>query len=106
MTRTLGWVALTVAALLLILFAVSNRETVSVGLWPLPDAAVLPLYLVVLACLLVGFLVGQLSGWIGGRHWRREARRARGRIAALERELGAARAQPSGTQVVAAALPR
>ena len=34
-----------VVAVFLILFAVSNRETVSVGLWPLPFLADLPLYL-------------------------------------------------------------
>lgn len=104
--KIVGWIGLAVAALLLILFAVSNREVVAVGLWPLPDAAALPLYLIVLACLLVGFLVGQLSGWIGGRHWRREARQARGRIATLERELDAARARSGGTQVAVAASPR
>jgi membrane protein DedA with SNARE-associated domain len=66
---------------------------VSVGLWPLPALVDLPLYLVILAALLVGFVAGELVGWIGGWHWRREARRGRERIAALEREVAAAQAQ-------------
>jgi lipopolysaccharide assembly protein A len=101
--RFLWWVVLAVAALLLILFAVSNRQTVSVGLWPLPDFAQLPLYLVVLGTLLIGFLAGQLVAWLGSLRWRREARRSRQRIATLERELEAERVHRSD-QV--AALPR
>ena len=85
--RFLWWIALALVAVILILFAISNREPVSVGLWPLPALVELPLYLVLLGTLLVGFLVGELSGWIGGWRWRREARRSRERIAMLEREL-------------------
>src|SRR5258707_13027231 len=108
--RILSWVVLALAALVLILFAVSNRETVSVGLWPLPALVELPLYLVVLGTLVVGFVVGQLITWIAGWRWRREARRSRERIAMLERELAAERGQRAGPLVPApaplAALPR
>jgi lipopolysaccharide assembly protein A len=91
--KILRWIALAIAALLLVLFAVSNREPVSVGLWPLPDTVGLPLYLVVLATLLVGFAVGELVAWVGSWHWRREARRSREKIATLERQLEAERVQ-------------
>jgi hypothetical protein len=77
----------------LILFAVSNRQTALIELWPLPVRAELPLYLLVLGTLVVGFVVGQLVTWIAGWRWRREARRSRERIAMLERELAAERAQ-------------
>lgn len=97
--KLIWWIALVLVAVVLMLFAASNRETVSLGLWPLPDAIELPLYLVVLVTLIIGFFAGELVAWIGGWHWRREARRARERIAALERELQAARAP-------LAALPR
>jgi lipopolysaccharide assembly protein A len=91
--RIFWWIVLALAVLVLILFAVSNRETVSVGLWPLPVLVELPLYLVLLGTLLVGFVAGQLITWVGAWHWRREARRSRDRIAALERELEAERAR-------------
>ena len=100
--RFLWWAGLALVAVVLVLFAVSNREGVSVGLWPLPVLVQLPLYLVVLGTLIVGFFFGQLATWIGGWHWRREARRGRDRIATLERELAAARAEPPAL----AALPR
>ncbi len=85
------WIVLALVAVLLILFAVSNRATVSVGLWPLPETIELPLYLLVLATLIVGFFSGELVAWVGGWRWRREARRSRERIAMLERELEAER---------------
>ncbi len=95
------WIVLALAALLLILFAVSNRETVSIGLWPLLPAAALamPRYLLVLGTLLIGFVVGQLVTWIAGRRWRREARRLRDRVAALELELEAERLQRAEPRV-------
>ncbi|MBV8777505.1 MAG: DUF1049 domain-containing protein [Alphaproteobacteria bacterium] len=98
--RFLWWILFGLAALLSVLFAVSNRATVAVELWPLSKAAELPLYLLVLGTLLIGFAVGQFVGWAGGWHWRREARRSRERIAVLERELETERARP-----VAAAPP-
>jgi lipopolysaccharide assembly protein A len=110
--KFLWWIVLALAALLLILFAVSNRESVSIGLWPLLPAAALemPLYLLVLGVLSVGFVAGQLVTWIGGWRWRREARRARERIAVLESELAAVRAErpvvpAAGAPVTVVALP-
>jgi uncharacterized integral membrane protein len=93
--KVFWWIVLTLAAVVLILFAISNRETVSLGFWLLPGGVVeLPLYLLVLCTLLVGFVLGQLVGWGGGWRWRREARRSRARIAELEQELAAERARP------------
>jgi uncharacterized integral membrane protein len=97
---------LALVAVVLILFAVSNRETVSVGLWPLPAFVELPLYLVVLGMLILGFILGELVAWIGGSRWRREARRSRRRIATLERELDAERVQHSEPRASVVAIPR
>ena len=102
--KFLWWATLALIALVLILFAVSNREMVSVSFWLLPGAAIeLPLYLVVLGMLVIGFFAGQFVTWVGGWRWRREARRSRERIARLERELEAARAEARASVV---AIPR
>jgi uncharacterized integral membrane protein len=93
------------AALILILFAVSNRESVSVGLWPLPDFIQMPLYLLVLGTLIVGFFFGELAAWVGAWRWRREAKRSRERIAVLERELAAARAPRAAPASAVAVVP-
>jgi lipopolysaccharide assembly protein A len=100
------WVVLALVALVLILFAVSNRENVSVELWPLPALVELPLYLVVLGTLLVGFFAGELVAWVRNWRWRREARRSRDRIAVLERELDAARTPRAVTGLPIAVAPR
>ncbi len=85
--RVLFWVVTIAAAIFLIPFAVANREPVSLGLWPLPFLIEVPLYLLVLLVLLAGFVIGATATWIAGRRVRRELRRRRRRVEALEREL-------------------
>jgi putative membrane protein len=92
--KAVYWAVTLVAVVLLIPFAVSNREPVSLGFWPLPFLVDLPLYLLVMLLLLVGFVIGAAAGWLAGRRTRRELRRRRRRVEALERELVAARSQP------------
>jgi uncharacterized integral membrane protein len=82
-----------VIAIFLILFAVSNRETVSVGFWPLPFLMDVPLYLLCFLSLLFGALIGVAIAWIAGHGNRRELRTRRRRIEALERELTATQSQ-------------
>jgi uncharacterized integral membrane protein len=76
-------------ALALVVFAVDNRQTVTVSLWPLPIEASMGLYLVVLLTLLFGFLLGELIAWMNGHRWRREARLKAKRIEELERQIAA-----------------
>ncbi len=89
--KAVYWAATLVAVGLLIPFAVSNRAPVSLGFWPLPFLVDLPLYLLVLLLLLVGFVIGAAVAWVAGRRTRRESRRRRRRVEALERELVATR---------------
>jgi uncharacterized integral membrane protein len=96
-----------VIAISLILFAVSNRETVSIGFWPLPFLADLPLYLLCFLSLLIGALIGVAAAWIAGHRNRRELSARRRRIEALERELMATQSRledhsaPAKTQLPA-----
>jgi uncharacterized integral membrane protein len=91
--KAVYWAVTLVATALLIPFALSNREPVSLGFWPLPILVDLPLYLLVLALLLAGFIIGAAATWIAGRRIRRELRRRRRHVEALERELAATRSQ-------------
>ena len=93
--RVLFWVLVVVVAVVLAAFAVSNREPVALGLWPLPWLLQAPAYLAAFGALLLGFVAGALAVWAGGVR-RRELRRHRRRIAALERELAATQAQLTG----------
>lgn len=85
--RYLTWIVTIPVALLAVLFAVSNRETVVFGLWPLPFTLDLPLYLAVLGVLVLGFVVGGLVVWVGQHRHRRTARKASARVLQLERDL-------------------
>lgn len=64
------------------LFTISNLETVTLKLWPLPEqlSVSVPLFIVVLGGLFVGFVAGGLVAWFG-------AGRARARARAAERTV-------------------
>lgn len=91
--RAVYWIFVAVGAAVLAVFAVSNRENIALAYWPLPFLFELPLYLLVLAALVLGFICGEATTWLAGRRWRREVRRCGRRIAALERELSATQAR-------------
>jgi hypothetical protein len=74
-----------------VLIAVSNAQPVSLALWPLPHVIVTPLYLLVVALLLLGVLAGLIIGWWAGRHHRRRGRESRAEADRLDRELARAR---------------
>ncbi len=77
-----------VIGLVAVAFAVSNRNDVSVDLWPLPivDFPV-PLYAIVLAVGFVGFIGGAVVGWLSAGGARRRARTQARRASALEKDL-------------------
>ena len=110
--RILYRAAFLVIAIFLMLFAVSNRETVSVGLWPLPFLVDVPLYLLCFLSLVIGALMGLATAWTAGHGKRRELRARRRRIEALERELTATQSQirkhsePPETQLPITRQPR
>jgi len=95
--RIIGRGLILACAVILILFAVSNRETVSLALWPLPFLVEAPLYLVLFLALLAGGLLGASAAWLAGRNNRRELRRRRRRIDALGRELSATQSRLAGS---------
>ena len=91
--KLLFWFVILLVALLLALFAVSNRTPANFALWLLFFVVELPLYLATLVALVIGFAVGALTAWLAGGARRRESRRRRRRLAAIERELSATQAQ-------------
>ena len=70
-----------------VLIALSNSEPVQLALWPLPEKAEMPLYLLVIGLLLLGVLAGLGLGWWAGRHHRRRARAHGNEAARLNREV-------------------
>ena len=67
--RFISWTIGLLIAVVVVDFALSNRDGVAISLWPLIDGLALPLYLALLLALLLGLALGWLAaGW---RNWRR-----------------------------------
>ncbi|MGE0751526.1 MAG: lipopolysaccharide assembly protein LapA domain-containing protein [Variibacter sp.] len=77
--------------IIFVVFAVANRHLVTVSLDPFgADApaisATLPLFVVILACILFGVLVGGTAAWMNQSKWRHRARRADADLRAMRIE--------------------
>ena len=86
--RHLSWIATLPLAILVIVFAVSNRESVALDLWPLDIVIAAPVFLLVLGAAFIGFLAGGCVVWLAAVGRRRETRQRDRRIDTLEREVG------------------
>ena len=78
--RLIYWSLAAPLMLLAVLFAISNMQTVTLGLWPLPFNVDAPIFLVALGGLALGFIAGGAVAWLG-------AGRARSRARVAERAL-------------------
>ena len=97
-------------AVVIIAFAVANRQTVTVSFDPLSAAdpaysLVLPLFVVLFAALILGVVIGGAASWLRQDRWRRKARRLDGEIRSLHREHDALRRRVENTEPVPAAPP-
>lgn len=72
--RFLHWVVFLLTALIIVIFVVQNRHPVEVSLWPFPFIQQAPLFAVIVACVLFGFLFGAFSAWLSGGGTRKRAR--------------------------------
>jgi uncharacterized integral membrane protein len=83
---------LIVLALVLVAFAVANRQLVAVSLDPFGQAdpalvLTLPLYLAFFALLIGGAVLGGCAAWLRQSKWRARARRAEAQVRVLRGQL-------------------
>jgi uncharacterized integral membrane protein len=88
-------------AVVIIAFAVANRQIVTVSLDPFspeqPASSVtLPLFALVIGLLIVGVLIGGAASWLRHGNLRRTARRFERDVRELRSELAALRHTPGG----------
>src|SRR5829696_3527029 len=103
MTRQLiGWFLLLPLSILLIVFALANRQLVVVNFNPLTPVDALnapgfgmPLFFVIYAVLLIGVLLGGVATWFAQGHHRIEKRRFRRESERLRYDLDAIRRSPA-----------
>jgi uncharacterized integral membrane protein len=112
--KTIAVLVLVPLGLLIVLFAVANRQRVTISLDPFSSDApaftvALPLFIVILGMLIVGVIVGGIASWLRQARWRRrarrleaETRRLRAESEALRRSLEAAAHAPAPSTSIAA----
>jgi len=98
-------------AVVIVAFAVANRQIVTVSLDPFsaehPASSLsLPLFALVIGLLILGVVIGGVATWLGHGRWRRAARRFEREVQALRGELASLRHAPgAGAGVSDAAKP-
>jgi uncharacterized integral membrane protein len=83
-------------AVVIIVFAVANRQSVTVSFDPFSStspayAATLPLFVIIFTVLILGVLIGGIAAWIGQAKWRRAARKRDADVRVLHQELDSIR---------------
>lgn len=92
------WVVGIPLLLLMVVFALSNREPVPLGLFPLGRLPFdVPLSVVILAAMGLGFFLGGLRVWFTALRHRRAARRAEEAVRLLEARHQELKARASGS---------
>jgi uncharacterized integral membrane protein len=92
-------------AIVIVAFAVANRQIVTVSLDPFssehPATSLnLPLFVLVIGLLIAGVVIGGAASWLRHGHLRRTARRFERDIRELRSELASLRQTPSGNASV------
>ncbi|MEI8152674.1 MAG: LapA family protein [Hyphomicrobiales bacterium] len=97
-------------AVLIVTFAVANRQIITVSFDPFDSAqpayaAALPLFVVIFAALILGVLIGGVAAWLRQGKWRRAVRKLEAETRELHGELDDIRRR-FGTPEQAALPPR
>jgi uncharacterized integral membrane protein len=80
-------------AVIIIGFAVANRQTVTISFDPFDAsqpayAATLPLFVIIFLLVILGVLIGGIAAWLRQGKWRAAARRAEAQNRELNAEVG------------------
>ena len=99
--RHSSWIVTLPATAVAVVFAVANRAPASVDFWPLPWVVELPIYLLVLGSLILGFFIGAGVAWLSAGKRRRQTRKRSGALAQQLAELQRRQAPPPGAAPLA-----
>ena len=110
MRKFLAIAVLIPLAVIIVIFAVTNREIVTVALDPFnpgrPAYALrLPLFALIFVLVAFGVMVGGFASWLRQSAWRRRARRAEAEVRDLRARLDAEQPRPSVPMVTERAPP-
>jgi uncharacterized integral membrane protein len=86
------WLVLVPLAIIILMFAVANREIVTVSFDPFnamaPAASVsVPLFVLIFVLVILGVIIGGVAAWLRQSGYRRAARQRDAEVSALRREI-------------------
>ena len=84
----------------MVVFALSNRDPVSLSLFPTDISVEMPLSLAILAGMGIGFFLGGFRVWTASFRHRRAASKAEETIRLMETKLADMKASPGGTALL------
>lgn len=90
--KVLTYVVLVPVAIIILMFAVANRQVVTVSFDPFsftdPAFAMrMPLFALIFVLVILGIIIGGVAAWLKQGKWRKNARRLETDIAALRSEV-------------------
>lgn len=85
--RLLKWFFTLPLILLLLVFALSNKDAATVSFWPFSFSLSLPLSFLLALSLALGLLLGGLTVWLGDLKYRFEAQHLRHEVTKLTKQL-------------------
>ena len=90
--KIVTWIVVLPPVVILVAFAVANRQTVTVSFDPFSSSApayslTLPLFAVIFVVLILGVIVGGFAAWLVQGKWRRRARKSEAELRALHQEV-------------------
>jgi uncharacterized integral membrane protein len=91
MRRVIAAPFVLIALAVLISFALSNAQSVTIGLWPTGWTATLPLSVAILLSMAFAFLLGAMMLWAASLSARMRVRQAEDRVRMLQAQLDALR---------------
>ncbi len=99
--RLISWIIVAVIAIAAMSFAISNRELVTLNLWPFPFVQETPLYLAILGASLIGFLVAGTLSLFPLTKWKHLARSRARDLEISERKIERYKSQISDLESAA-----
>jgi uncharacterized integral membrane protein len=109
--KVLAALVLVPLVIVLVLFAVANRQTVTVSFDPFSTltpayAASLPLFVLIFVLVVIGILIGGTAAWLGQGKWRRAVRRLDAQTRQMNEEIRELRRRGDSEHPLAALPPR
>jgi uncharacterized integral membrane protein len=92
LSKLVFWLVLVPLAIIILMFAVANREIVTVSFDPFdaaaPAASVsVPLFVLIFVLVILGVIIGGVAAWLRQSGYRRAARQRDAEVSALRREI-------------------